>query len=284
MSLPQHLLFQVGGSVSIDLENVPTSAAVRIIQGDGTQLVGTLAATLTTINTVINSAATRGARSLNVVAVTGMANGVKMRLQDDPEEVRIRAVAGNLVHLRAPLMYDHANGASVQGTRAVRAINATQASSLFFDGHCEWNIDGSVSDYTAVECTRYPMRRHATVDDVLSVESAWFELKDPALDIEAWLDLAHMRVLRDIGAASNEMRTRVFPASDSFRHATALAALVLFYMRQPGAEQQELYRTFKAELRDELGKLVGQLPRDANQDGVASANERQSMGSVRLIG
>ncbi len=283
MSLPEHLLYNVGGTVTINLNNVPTTASVRIIDGDGTEQVGTLSATVSTVDTVTNTAATRGDRAINVVSNVGMGNGTRVMLMDDPEEALVRKVDGATVHLRSELHYDHVSGAGVEGTVVTVPINSTQASSLFFDGHAEWNIDGAVYDYTAVECTKYPMRRHATIQDVLDVEAAWYQLKDPSLDVERWLDLAHQRVLKDIGAKSKELRVRVFPASTAFRHATALAALTLFYMRQPGSDFQDLYRTFKKELEQELSKMVPLEPRDADQDGAVEASERQGMGTVRLV-
>lgn len=281
MSLPQHLTFGEGGTVSINLLEQPTAANVSIVQGDGTTVVSGLAATVSTINTTLTNAATRGEFAINVDGTTGIAVGSVMHITDDPEEVLVSKVVAPEVTLRRPLLRDHLSASAVQGTQVSAVVNAQLSNALWWDGHCEWLVDG-VKYFTAVECTKYPIDRLATVQDIEDIEPSFYHLADEELDVDRLLDLALTHVLKRIAAKSPDMRVKVFPGSTEFRHVTALAALKLFFMRQRGEDAATLYERYTTVLRGEIDSLVGVIPRDADQDGVIEPSDKISMRSVRL--
>ena len=281
MSLPQHLTYLEGGTVSIDVLDLPAVANVSIVSGDGTTHGSGIAATVSTIDTTAANAITRGQRAINVVSATGMSVGQTMHIQDDPEEVLIRKVDGLEISLRRPVTLDHVTGATIEGSCITAAINSAVAGDLWWDGRCEWIIDG-VKQFTAVECTKYPLDRLATVQDILDIEYSFYHLKDEELDVERLLDSALGDVLARIAVKSPDLRTRVFPASSEFRRVTALGALRMFYMRQRGEDARELFERYSGELIAEIDRICGTVPRDADQDGVIEPGDRVSFRSVRL--
>lgn len=284
MSLPQQLVYGAGGTVSIDVPRLPQNAQVTVLQSDGTVVIGPVAATLSAINTLLNTTCYAGDLAINVANTTGIAANSTFWLQDDPEEVLARKVGtGGTVTLRRPLLYDHVVNAVVEGTRLSYEVPAANASTLFWDGRAEWNIDGAgVTDYTAVECGKYPLRRLATAQDMADIEPQLYNLIDSEASLERLLDLAFERVLSRVATMAPDMRTRVFTGSSEFRHCTALMAWTLFYMRQRGPEAQGLYERFGKELDGELARICQVVPRDADQDGTVEIDEKASVRTVRL--
>jgi len=282
MSLPQHLTYGVGGTVSIDLPSLPANGIVSVVDGDGTYQVTRQDATVSTVNTALRGTPSAGDKAINVASGTGVAVGMKLWIQDDPEESTVRSVSSNTVNLRRPLVYDHSNNATVQQARVSYAVNAAAAASLFWDGRAEWNIGGSTMYYTAVECTRYPLTRLATVNDIATLEPMIYQLMDSEDDVEDLLDLAFEHVLSRIASVSQDLRVRVFTASSVFKHVTALAFLQMLYMRQKGEDARDLWERYRAEVTAEIARLCVTTPRDADQDGVVEGDERISAGTVRL--
>ena len=116
MSLPQHIQYGVGGNVTIELEDRPANALGVVYNDSGTSR-GTITGTVSTIDTVLNVVATRGARTISVTSNTGMAVGENMKFTDDPETVKVRKVDGCNIYLRERLLNDHIDAANVVGTR-----------------------------------------------------------------------------------------------------------------------------------------------------------------------
>jgi len=281
VSLPQHLTQSEAGTVYVDLLTTAGTANVSIVTGDGSTLASGLSASISSVNTTLSAAVTRGDTSINVASASGIANAGTLFIQDDPEEILVRKVAAPVVSLRRPVKYDHVSAAVVQGTRITATVNAAVAGTLFWDGRCEWIVDGK-KYFTAVECTKYPLDRLATIQDILDIEPSFYHLADEELDVDRLLDLALSDVLKRIAAKSPDLRTRVYPASTEFRHATALAALRMFYMRQRGDDASVLFERYSDVLKGELDRLCGVLPRDADQDGVIEPGEKTNMRSVRV--
>lgn len=282
MSLPQHIRFGSGGTISVDLRDRPAAASVSVYKGSGAAVVSSRTCNVSAVNTVLVNAASRGDLAINVASNVGLAVGVRCWLQDDPEEILIRKVAAGVITLRRPMLLDHVNNASVEGTRVSCDLNASDANALFWDGHADWNIDGTVAVQTACECTKYMMERSITVQDILDEEPMFYHLVDPKMDVERTLALAHQDVLARIAAKSPEARGRVFPGSSEFTQAAVFAFMERFYRRRPGEDQRQLRTSYETKLTDEIERICGIVPRDADQDGVVEASERLTWGTVRV--
>lgn len=282
MSTPQHIHYGRGGTPSIDLLDRPSNALCSAYKGDGTAIWQSRTCNVSAINTTLNAAVAAGAMSVVVNSNTGFAVGGKFWLQDDPEELLCRQVAGGTIHLRRPVMSNHIAGATVEGTRVSYSANSTDANTLFWDGYVDWNIDGQVSHHSALECTKYPMQRVSTVQDVLDEEPMFYHLYDPKMDIERTLDLAHQDVLSRIAAKSPFARARVFPGSPEFVQAEVFAFLERLYRRRPGEDARRLREQYERKLSDEIERVCGIVPRDADQDGKVEATERLGWGTIRI--
>jgi prepilin-type processing-associated H-X9-DG protein len=283
MSQPQHIHYGVGGQVLfVDLNDRPSNALVTVVDGSGSAKFSSRTCNVSTINTIINVAATKGAMTITVASNTGIEVGKKFWLQDDPEEVLVRKVSGGTVHLRRPLNYDHVVNAAAEGTRISYTTNATDANAMFWDGHADWNVDGKVKVQTAVCCTKYPMIRTTTVQDVVDEEPMLYHMLDPKMDVERTLDLAWDDVLGRVAAKSPEARDRVWPASSEFNKATVFAFMERFYRRRPGDENKRMQERYDTKLQHEIELICGVLPRDADQDGTVEVEEKLGWGSVRI--
>ena len=282
MSLPQHVTCGVGGTIHVDVKDLPLNARVSILDFDGTALVSSGTANVSQVNTTLSGAGTKGDTAINVSSNTGFAVGVTCWLQDDPEEILVRKISGGTISLRRPLMYDHANAATVEGSRISYTVNAAVANTPWWDGRAEWNIDGTIQHYTAVECTKYPLVRLATAQDLFDIEPKIYHLLDDEADIERLLDLGMEQVLKRVALSAPDLRARVYTGSMEFRHATALAALSLYYMRQPGEMAKDMWTRYREELEKEIQAICQVVPRDANQDGTMTADERPSVRTVVL--
>jgi hypothetical protein len=281
MSLGQSIQKGVGGTLSIDVQTRPSSVTVKIYTGRGDVVLNATAANISNIATTLNGAVSRGGYSLTVASNNGMLVGKTFHLQDDPEEVLIRKVSGTTIYVRRPFLYDHANSAVIESGRIEYAVNSNIASSFWWDGRAEWNIDGELF-YSACECTQYPMQRLATSQDLFDIEPKIYHMIDDEADIERLLDLGMDQVLSRLAAIAPDIRARVYPGTTEFRHATALAALYIWYMRQPGDVAKDLFERYRAELDAEVNRVCVTTPRDANQDGIISQNERISGRSGAL--
>jgi len=280
MSLPQYLLYEKGGTVHIDVPFLPLTATVRIVDGrDGEKLAHT-AANVSLINTTLNVAASSLNSQISVLSNTGIAVGKTMWIQDDPEEVLVRAVSGGTVSLRRPLFYGHVNAARVEGARLETNIPSTACTSMFWDGRCEWNIDGTYY-YTAVECVRFPNQRTASAQDLFDCEPKIADLVDSETDVERLLDNAHELVMGEIARRAPDHRARVFTGTNEFKSTTAAAAMYLHFLRRSQATEER--EVWWRELERRLDSVVSSTPRDANQDGVIGDDERMSMRSVTLV-
>lgn len=277
MSLPQHITYQEGGTIYYDALSLPSNVVVDIFTGDNSQLVTSQAANISSISTALSNAASRGATSINLTNVDGVECGSVVWLQDDPEPALVRKIDNsNVAYLRRPLLKDHVSNATVQGTRCSYAVNSAVANATFFEGRIKWTLDGKV-DWAALECTKYPLKRHATIQDVFDRQPKLYELLDPETDTERLLDLAHDEVLQRIGAQG---RARVFTGSPEFKNATVLAMLMLFYERMSSNEGKELFERYSNLFEADLERSMNTTPRDTNQDGVVAPAEQMMTGSV----
>ena len=285
MPLPTGLVYQVGGTITYNgATTKPTTARVRILDGKGSEVLASTAATVSSIDAVLEAAMSRGDWSTTVNSNTGISQGDTLYIQDDPEQLLVRKVAGTTVSFRRPAMKDHINQASVEGVTISYPVNAATANKLWWDGWAEWNIDGSVYDKTAVSCTKYPMRAVLPTDQELMDVIPMLQKGAPSeVDMERLRSKGADRVMSMLASIAPDQRAYTFVGSDSFKHAAALFAAMLYYMPQRGEENRELYERFKAEAEMEVNRMVVSTPRDADQDGTIEADEQVSPATIRLI-
>ncbi len=107
------------------------------------------AATVSTVDTTLSSAASRGARSVAVGSATGITAGRRYLIGTtdgmmDPLEVVVRRVDGTTIHLRQPLIEDVASGDVFAGHRCSHALTAAETDERG-RGSAEWTltIDGA---------------------------------------------------------------------------------------------------------------------------------------------
>jgi hypothetical protein len=161
-------------------------------------------------------------------------------------------------------------------------VTASDAGTLFWDGRAEWNIAGSVYDYTTVECTKYPINRLATSQDVFDEDPKFYQILDSEADVERLLDNAHDDVLASIAEKAPDLRARVFTGSIEFTRATVFAFLRNWYRRQASDEALRLFDRYQTAFDGELARICTIVARDANQDGVVEGEERMSFRTVTL--
>jgi hypothetical protein len=277
MALPQHITLDEGGTVSINLIAQPTTITVEVEMGDGTD-VSSGSGVASTIDTTLTAAVGKGATVLPLTSVTGVSNGATLWIQDVPENVRVKSVNALAVSIFGKVINDHANASPVQGCTCSYAISASEASSVWWDGRVKWTIDGIVH-FTAVECTKYPLTRHAGLSDLRAENPKIHDMLDAEEDVEETLDLAHESVLSKIGARA---RARVFPGSTEFTRAVVLTWWEAFWRRLEGDSAQNMLNRYERESAEEIARVAATAPRDENQDGVVSAEERFSMATVPI--
>jgi hypothetical protein len=274
------MLYGQGGLLHLDVPSRPSNALVSGYTGDGAAVFASRTCNVSSVNTTLGNSASKGDSAINVASNTGLAQGVRCWVQDDPEEVTVRAVSNGTIYLRRPLIRDHVSGALVEGTRVAYQANATDAGALFWDGHIDWNLAGQVAHQSTFECTRYLATRVATVQDLEDEDSNFYNLMDPKMDIEQMLDLAHEDVLKHVAAASPDGRVRVAPSSREFVQATVFAFFWRLY--RPRTNTQELAKSYASALVDEVKRVVAAIPRDSDQDGVVESTDKITIGTIRL--
>jgi hypothetical protein len=281
MALPQHLTYQEGGVISLDLATLPTAVTVAVLDGNGTAQMNHTSCNISTIDTTLAANTSKGATSFTVAANTGFSVGKTVHIQDDPEEALIRKIEGTTIYTRRPLMYAHVSGAAIEGARVDMNVPSSSANSLWWDGRASWNVDGE-THYTAVECTKYPIDRSTFTQKLYDVEPKAYDILPPESDIDRFLDRGLEYVLKQIAKISPDLRTRVYTGSMEFNEATALASWYLFYRYRKGEEARMLAENYKQDLDSEIASICAVTPRDADQDGYIESDERVSARTVRV--
>lgn len=271
MSLPQHITYNTDSTLTLYLTSRPTTVTIEVETDAGGEVVASgTATTVNSVNTTLSSAASKGDRTVSVASATGISNGSKLALTDVPEHVLVKSVSGTTVTLRRPLLEDHASGTTCQGYTVTYTVSAADADTLFWRGRAIWMVDGAPY-YTAVECTKYPLRRQATMNDIWAVHSKAHQVIPPEMDTEEALAVAHEDVLSHIAAKAP---ARVFTGGQEFNRAVAFAFCVNLYRDQSNERGTVLFERFSAALENELEKITQTTPRDTDQDGVVEASEQ----------
>lgn len=280
MSLPQHLLRDVGGTVSLELLTRPTSnVTVSVYKHDGAAVVEDKSCTISSVDTTLNGAHVIEQTAISVANATGISEGTAFWLRDPNERVVCKTVTGTIVELWDGLMFAHSTGVTVEGTSATYTVSGSDASDEFWDGRAKWSVDGTYSEMTAVECTIYSLPRRATIQDVIRKNPRILDELDANANVEDLLNSAHEDLLTDIGSKG---RARVFTGSAEFSAAVASRFLVNHYQPMMGDEAERLYDRWKEVYALERDKAVAITPRDADQDGEVEAHEVLSLRNVPL--
>jgi hypothetical protein len=283
VALPQHLTPNQGGTIFVDRRTRADNAFVSIYAGDGTKKVNPVAATISTVNTTLNTAVSRGGYQINVGSVTGIENAVKCWITDDPEELLIESRVGTVIALRRPLTRDHAAGAAVQGTRMSYTVPGANVPVPWFDGRCEWNVNENSTIFSAVECTKYPIYRAAAVQDLFDEDPTLYHHSPRESDWERALDKGLEEVLKRLGKSNPDARARIYPASREMVDATVYATIMIHYRQNPSEEAGILYERYRDTLNAEVDSIAAINPVDADQDGVVSVSDRSSGKTVKLV-
>lgn len=278
MALVQHITTGIGGTVSITPTSRPTNAYVTVYDGGGTAVTVNTNATISTINTTLTNAVNARGKSITVSNSSGIAEGGRFFIAAPVEWCRAKVVSGNAVTLWHPLREAHSNNATVQGTTCTLSVSATNASASFWDGRVRWELDGALQ-YTGVECTKYPLNRVTTEQDILDVNPQFGALLAAEEDPNTALDAAHAYVLEVLGQRG---RARCYPASSEFAQAVALAFARNHYRAQSSDVAEKMYERFAVEFNDAMARLAATLANDEDQDGVVEAEEKRSMMSFRI--
>ena len=279
MALPQHITKDIGGVIWVDIPQAAANALVSVRNGDGTLLIGNATATVSDIATVITQALTAGNTAVVLGNATTVTSGEEFWVRTPDEKVRAKSVAGNVVTLWSPILQDHANGVTVEGTRISYAVAAANADTLFWDGRAEWTVNSATLVMTAVECTKYPLERQATVQDMYAEFPRADMYLDSHEDAERLLELSHEDVLSRLGGKG---RARVYTGSREFTRAVVFCAWMNHFRRATSEDGQRLYERYRQELADELERMAEVVPRDENQDGAIEESERRAYRSIRL--
>lgn len=283
MSISQHVTYRVGGTIYIDLDKQPTNALVTIRKGDGTYVCNAQSATISTANTVLNAAASKGALSFTVANSSGIAAGGRVFIQDDPEEVLVRKTDGGTITIRRPLLYDHVNNSKVEGSRISFNVNSAVANSLWWDGHAEWNVSANALHMSAVECTKYPLDISTfKIQDLFNEEPKLYHMIDSEWDAEQVRELARNDVLRALSNLAPDKRARVYACGPELSQAAVYAAMMRIYRPQRGDDAKELFNRYQSAFNDEIQSIVSNLPRDADQDMVVESDEQITGHSIRI--
>ncbi|MEE9366923.1 MAG: hypothetical protein V3W44_09575 [Dehalococcoidales bacterium] len=279
MALPQHIVKDVAGSITLDIQGtLPTAVTATLTTGTNAAIFTDKAGTISTADTTLSSAVTAGDRTIAVASATGVAYGVDLVIRTPTEHVRVKSVAATTATLWRPLLQDHASASVVQGTQVAVAVTAAQAATLFWDGRCGFTLDSVLHSYVAVECTKYPLLRIATIQDCYDhLSDRLDQVVSGETDTESVMDVAHEMVLTRIGAKA---RVRVFPGGPEFIEATALALAVRMYRQREA--KAELYERYRIELNEAIDRIVAIVPRDDDQDGIPEGHERINMRSSRI--
>ena len=280
--LPQHITFGKGGLIYVDRQTRADNAQVSIVSGAGTELLGAQTATPSTVETTLVNAASKGDRAINVVANTGLAVDTKFWIQDDPEQVLVRKVAGATIHLRGKLINDHITGAEVEGGRISYTLTEATAgvNTMSWDAHAIWNINGGASiEHVAVEIGLYPLADLTGDQDLLDEDPDLYEKVSKDQSLVRSRRQAALDLFARVGTSD---RARVFKDSGhSFRRAITMQWFMNFWRSKVGPEAREMQENYAKAADQELAKL-GVLPRDLNQNGVTEPGDRYRPRSRKI--
>lgn len=279
--IPQHITYGQGGTISIQALERFTTPTVTIKTDRNEDIVSAQAATQSTVNTTLSSAASAGATTIAVAAATGIAADAVLDIGSGDESVVVKSISGTTVTLVRPLIVDHASAATVKNNTLSYTVSSSDASKLFWDGAAYWYNNGVLYTQTPVECTRYPLFRLTTLQDVWDEHPQLRDLLSSNDDPNRLLNMAHNDVMTAIAAVD---RARAFYASGREIARAVVFQFLLNYYRHDASESATLlYDRYQFALSNELQRIISILPRDADQDQIIEAGEKMRANCIRII-
>lgn len=279
MALPQAIIRDVGGTISL-LAPVRAGAAPTVVVRDrsNTALVAATAATLENVNTTLSANPAEGDRQVTVTSAANVVVGRTYRLGPaDPsaatapyEFVRVAGIAATVLTLRDELKYDHVNATVFASTLLTYAVTGAQASTLFWDGHAEWDLDTTVHPaniWTGLECTLRGHVNLATLADVAKRDALLAARLSATHDPQALLDNAFEDVLERVGS---KFRARTVVGSDAWVKPTVYRVLVEL-AQQYGADKA--LERWQSALDEAINTMLATHPADIDQDGAVEDHE-----------
>lgn len=280
MPLPEHICYQLGGVVTLEPPYRPINALVTVYCGDGSAIVNNATGTVAAFNTTISAAVNARTKTLSVANAGGLSEGDRFQVSSPVEWCKAKTISGNTITLWHPLREAHANNVAACSTKVRATVNAAAASTLWWDGRVRWEIDSNAVFWSGVECSKYPLKRVANEQTVLSLHPQFAAVLEAEADPDSALDAAHDHVLLALGCAG---RARVYPGSTEFVNATALALARNHYRHQASDQAKTLFERYSAELDREIERLMSSLVPDSDQDGAVAEDEKRSFNSFRLV-
>lgn len=280
--LPQAIIQNVGGTISVEPPVVPGAAPTVTVRTDTDAVIAAAAVAvrdaLAITPTTLASAAALGVRELTLASATGVVAGRRYRIGPaDPataiqpiEWVFVRSIAGAVLTLREPTRYAHLTAAVFSSTRLTYLVTAAQATTQFFDGHAEWDIDSTTHPeniWTGVECTLRRLENLCTEVEVGALDPRLWQRLHSNHDSRQFINDAFERVLQRLGGA---FRVRTMVGSDAFIEATAYRAL--YDLASHHGDKEGIAR-FGALLDDAVRDLLSTRPADLDQDGAVEPHE-----------
>ena len=286
MAIPQHILYNIGNSITMEIDYRPASATVACTSGSAGSIFTAQTATIGGIDTTLNGAVTAGATTITVTDATGFTAGENFYIvgaDGSSEQCTVKGQSSTTITLTRPLLNAYADTSTVESRKLTYTVTAAQAATRFWDGHLTWIADSDKYYFDHVVCTDYPLNRTAIANEqtLFKIEPLMKDSLDPNESLDRLLDLGFEDVLSYLNSVTGG-RAWSFLGPRSFELAVGFAAMVHHYRNQPGEAGEELLERFQAAFQSEMKTRLDSVPRDLDMDGAVEDNERVSARSLRL--
>lgn len=281
----QALLRGRGGTIeTYFLDRQVTSCTCTVYSGDGTAKLASGAVTIDSVATTISTAAAQGDTTLALATTAGLVVGRRYLIgtqgQAQPAEtvtVRNLDVSTTTTTIVAPLLYDHAAGAAVSGTRCSVSVGGTVADALWWDGFADFIPDSGDVQTEVVDCVLRKIPVNLIDEtDVRAILPKDGKILDEELDLQTALREARDQFLIDLGG---KIRANTALGTDHYRRPCALKFWLL-RRHSLGDNFAQVMDGMQREYEIMLDKIRSQVPVDADQDGTTNS---QNDGGFTVI-
>jgi len=280
----QTLIRNVGGTIeTYFLDRQVASCTVSLYTGAGAKKVDTAAATVDDVSTALAAGVEAEDLEVTVSDSTGIVVGRRYLIggpnEADPREViTVKGVSdSDVVTPWAPLMFDHALGATLKGIRVSYSVSSSVCDALWWDGWADFVPATGDRNTETVDCTLRKIPDNLIDEsDIRLVWPTAPKVLDAELDLPAALREARDEFLIDFGGKN---RAHTALGADVYRRP---AALKFWLLRRHalGSDWKETMDGLQAEYETALIKRIEQVPVDADQDG---ATNGLNDGGVTMI-
>lgn len=253
-----------------------TSCTVTIYDGDGQGRVTDAACSIDTTSTTLTTDADPGDTTLGITTTSGMVIGRRYLLggtSESKEAFTVRSLTTVSAELVAPLIYDHAVGAPIVGTRAWYNTTVGDAGRMFWDGYAVFQpVDGSREQTESVDCVRRAIPANLIDEtDVRKIIPKDMNALSAEFDYRQGLIDARDQYLIELGGKN---RASTILGVDYHRRP---CSLLFWLMRRAefGPEWANTFDEMQKEFDRLKDKIISTAPVDADQDGATNgANDR----------